>query len=47
MEKWNTGILGVRAKINHLIVKTPSNPLFRYSIIPLFQLGKDTKFFLA
>jgi hypothetical protein len=42
MEEWNAGIFGVRAEINHFnCKKTPSNPLFHYSIIPLFQLGRS------
>jgi hypothetical protein len=52
LEYWNVGILGIKAENNpfHLNCKrTPSNPLFHYSIIPSFHYsnwGEAPKFFL-
>jgi hypothetical protein len=40
LSEWNVGMLGIKAEVKHYnCKKTPSNPLFHYSIIPLFQLG--------
>jgi hypothetical protein len=39
MEDWNAGMLGIKAEVKHFnCKKTPSNPLFQYSIIATFQI---------
>ena len=41
LECWNIGYKSGNKRLK--LSKIPSNPLFHYSIIPLFQLGRSTQ----